>query len=517
MSRIVKLENPVVAERLFEGWNETVIWSALQSVMGEIYADDEENPTCAMVYLCDFAFFAGRPDEELAGFKPDSCRRDFVIMVPQNAEWEQMLEKCHKDKIKKVTRYAIKKEGFVFDKEKLKAATAGLPAKYEMKLIDEDVFYKCREESWSEAWTASFGDDYALFKERALGVVISEGEKLVAGASSYSVYNGGIEIEISTEPEYRRQGLAYAAASRLILECMERGLYPSWDAQNKFSVGLAEKLGYHFSHEYTAYENFKWRNLNSTLSEHAIPILEFDADRTAVIMAESFTKRILPDKAVMLFMKEDADEYVRKNKCELLCRFDSFPVDYEVYGTVHKGERIAIVKAPLGGPAAALLVEKLTAGGVKKIIATGCCGALVEDTEGDFFLPVAACRQEGTSYQYLPASKEVELDEAGICAIEKALEAAGLSGRRCRVWTTDALFRETKELVKARRSQGYSVVDMECASMAACARFKGIGFAQLLFTADTLADENRHDVRNEAVGVFGKALLLALDAAVEYR
>ncbi|MDD6328823.1 MAG: GNAT family N-acetyltransferase, partial [Lachnospiraceae bacterium] len=30
--------------------------------------------------------------------------------------------------------------------------------------------------------------------------------------------------------------------------------YPSWDAQNKWSVGLAEKLGYHFSHEYTAYE-----------------------------------------------------------------------------------------------------------------------------------------------------------------------------------------------------------------------------------------------------------------------
>ena len=52
----------------------------------------------------------------------------------------------------------------------------------------------------------------------------------------------------------KRKGLAYVCGSKLILECLERGLYPSWDAQNKWSVALAEKLGYHFSHEYTAYE-----------------------------------------------------------------------------------------------------------------------------------------------------------------------------------------------------------------------------------------------------------------------
>ena len=87
----------------------------------------------------------------------------------------------------------------------------------------------------------------------------------VAGASSYSAYrgtdrrdeagkNGGIEIEIDTREDYRRQGLASVCGARLILECLDRGLYPSWDAQNRWSVSLAEKLGYHFSHEYTAYE-----------------------------------------------------------------------------------------------------------------------------------------------------------------------------------------------------------------------------------------------------------------------
>ena len=52
----------------------------------------------------------------------------------------------------------------------------------------------------------------------------------------------------------RRRGFAYICGAKLILECLKRGLYPSWDAQNKWSVALAEKLGYHFDHAYQAFE-----------------------------------------------------------------------------------------------------------------------------------------------------------------------------------------------------------------------------------------------------------------------
>ncbi|MBO5076263.1 MAG: GNAT family N-acetyltransferase [Clostridia bacterium] len=34
---------------------------------------------------------------------------------------------------------------------------------------------------------------------------------------------------------------------------LKLGLYPSWDAANKMSVRLAEKLGYEFSREYVCY------------------------------------------------------------------------------------------------------------------------------------------------------------------------------------------------------------------------------------------------------------------------
>ena len=75
-------------------------------------------------------------------------------------------------------------------------------------------------------------------------MVILKNGIIVAGASSYTRYNEGIEIEVDTIESERRKHLATIACSALILNCLGEGLYPSWDAQNMNSVNLAEKLGY---------------------------------------------------------------------------------------------------------------------------------------------------------------------------------------------------------------------------------------------------------------------------------
>lgn len=157
------------------------------------------------------------------------------------------------EKCKKVLRYAIKKEKDVFDKHKLQKVVLQLPAEYELKLLEADEYVLCNNNRWANDLVSQF-KDYDTYKKLGLGVVILKDGELVAGASSYSRYNEGIEIEIDTREDYRRKGLAYVCGAKLILECLEKGLYPSWDAQNMWSVALAEKLGYHFSHEYMAYE-----------------------------------------------------------------------------------------------------------------------------------------------------------------------------------------------------------------------------------------------------------------------
>ncbi len=246
---IYKLENPAKAAKIFVGWEETILWSCLQGIMGEIYVDDVDNPAAAKAVLGDFAFFAGEPNEDLILQKVEKGQ----ILTPQNEAWARCIEKCLKGKIKPALRYAILKEGNVFDKEKLQQFAASLPQDYELKMIDEALYRKCLEEEWSADLVEQF-ETYEKFERYALGIVALKENEIVAGASSYSAYDKGIEIEVDTKEEHRRKGLATACAAQLILKCLEKGLYPSWDAANLWSVALAEKLGYHRGEAYMVYE-----------------------------------------------------------------------------------------------------------------------------------------------------------------------------------------------------------------------------------------------------------------------
>ena len=112
---------------------------------------------------------------------------------------------------------------------------------------------RCKEIEWCRDWVSQY-PNYEAYRKYGIGAIILEKNEPISGASSYSGYHGGIEIEIDTKEEYRRKGLAYISGAKLILECLKRGWYPSWDAQNRWSLSLAEKLGYEFAYEYLAYE-----------------------------------------------------------------------------------------------------------------------------------------------------------------------------------------------------------------------------------------------------------------------
>jgi GNAT superfamily N-acetyltransferase len=230
----------------FCGWNETLIWSCLQGCMGYAIADDEQNPSAAQIIVGDFCFFAGKPNETLVK------KASAPIIIPQNEEWGKLIENIWGNRVKKDLRYAIKKEPDVFDVEKLTRYAISRDQEYEVKLFDQQIYEQAINEDWSKDLCSQFAD-YQDYSNRGLGVAILHQGKLVAGASSYTVYRDGIEIEIDTKPEYRQIGLATACGAKLILECLNRGLYPSWDAHDLRSVALAEKLGYHLDKPYIIY------------------------------------------------------------------------------------------------------------------------------------------------------------------------------------------------------------------------------------------------------------------------
>ncbi len=231
---------------LFSGWEEALIWSCLHGCMGYAVADDERNPSAAQIVVGDFCFFAGRANAALVR------QAAAPILVPQNAAWEAAIEAVWPHRAERGLRYAIKKEPGIFDVCRLAAYAKSKEDAYRVGLIDRAVYEQAMREAWSRDLCAQFAD-FQDYDGRGLGVAALYRGKLVAGASSYVVYCGGIEIEIDTRPGFRRKGLATACGARLILECLNRGLYPSWDAHDLRSVALAEKLGYHLDKPYTVY------------------------------------------------------------------------------------------------------------------------------------------------------------------------------------------------------------------------------------------------------------------------
>ena len=244
---IFELEDTTKAEALFAGWDETLIWSCLQKVMGKVFVTDMDNPRSAMAFVGCFAFLGGEPDRELLLGKPDG----FVIMTPQDKRWSELIEACFPD-ARKVTRYAIRKDT-VFDRSRLAEMVSKLPEGYELKKIDIDIYDLCVQDPVTADFVSAFGSK-EKYLELGRGMVILKDGKIVSGASSYTRYKEGIEIEVDTVPSERRKGLATAVCASLILACLDEGLYPSWDAHDMNSVQLSKRFGYEFDHEYTAYE-----------------------------------------------------------------------------------------------------------------------------------------------------------------------------------------------------------------------------------------------------------------------
>lgn len=255
---IYQLGQTEKAAALFAGWQETMIWSCMQGVMGKIYVNSLTDPVSAMAILGDFCFLTGKPDKEMVLYPFGPADREILIMIPREDAWAGQIEACYGKRAKKTVRYATRKEPDIFEEEKLQRIVEGLPDGFSLKKIDQALFERCKELEWCRDLVRQY-EDYAVYCRRGLGVAILKDGEPVSGASSYSGYIGGIEVEIDTREDMRRNGLARICGAKLILECLRRGWYPSWDAQNTWSADLAEKLGYHLSGAYTAYE-VMWKN-----------------------------------------------------------------------------------------------------------------------------------------------------------------------------------------------------------------------------------------------------------------
>lgn len=216
---------------------------------------------------------------------------------------------------------------------------------------------------------------------------------------------------------------------------------------------------------------------------------EFDPDRKAVVNPEECISSVpgFPEICVFPFSKHIVQECLSRYGGEIIATLAFCSGRVPVYRMEIQGVELAMALPHVGGPTASSFIEEVRVMGGKYFVFFGAAGTLSKEIPlNSFILPTAAIRDEGLSYHYLPPSEEVELDPASVAACRKAMEELGLPFVEGKTWTTDAFYRETRTKMERRKKQGCVCVEMECASLAAVAKFRDVKFAQFFYVTDNL-------------------------------
>ena len=247
---------------------------------------------------------------------------------------------------------------------------------------------------------------------------------------------------------------------------------------------------------------------------------EFDLTKQAVINPEDIITPFadMPKVAVSCYSCVTFERMVEELDVEIIGRLSTANAVIPVYRTVYKNTPIALFMAGVGAPMSAGDLEEIYQMGVQKVVLFGSCGVLDQRIEDcSVIIPNCAVRDEGTSYHYAPASDEIRVNERYINDFVSLLEELQISYTIGKVWTTDAIYRETPDKVKRRKEQGCICVDMECSANAAVAAFRGKELLQFFYAADNL-DAEKWDARSlrntDKLDEKDRVAMLALEAAV---
>jgi purine-nucleoside phosphorylase len=152
-------------------------------------------------------------------------------------------------------------------------------------------------------------------------------------------------------------------------------------------------------------------------------------------------------------------------------------------------QEVSVTGPFVGAPYAVMLLETLIAWGARKIIFLGWCGAISENLEiGDIILPTSAVIDEGTSAHY--GQQDARISHAStslVSMIRQVLDQNQIDFQTGAIWTTDAVYRETRQLVERHQQDGTLAVEMELSALYSVARFRGVALAGILVVSDELS------------------------------
>ena len=209
-----------------------------------------------------------------------------------------------------------------------------------------------------------------------------------------------------------------------------------------------------------------------------------------------------------------------KERSELLLKLLEAPeknftfLDYEMHTGSLDGKRVTVGNGGRYAPDTAITTEILCGAGAESLIRVGSCGALQERIKiGDLVIVAGALRGDGTSRYYLAENFSTVAHADVLSALQRAADALHQPYHLGWIFTTDALFQETPELIEQLRIQNIFGIDMVTSTFLTIAQVRGKKAGAVLAVSDEclhgkfgFRDPSFLDAERKTVEVARKAL-----------
>ncbi len=194
---------------------------------------------------------------------------------------------------------------------------------------------------------------------------------------------------------------------------------------------------------------------------------------------------------------EDVGKYAivpgPKDRLEVLIKRLENPVrnfsfmEYMMYTGTFEGIKISAINGGRFSTDTSITTEVICNSGIRNIIRIGTAGSLDENIKvGDLFVVDEVIRGDGVTPYYVDKNFKTIADKKISDTLYEAGKGMGLNIHRGVAWTTDALLRETREIVEAKRKEGAKAVDMVSAAILTIAQTYNIKAGSILAVSDNV-------------------------------
>lgn len=220
-----------------------------------------------------------------------------------------------------------------------------------------------------------------------------------------------------------------------------------------------------------------------------------------LVMNNRFDNHLKPEWKIAILCFRD---YVG---CDVIIKaFNAKPIKgYKVFygidaGETHKqvfeaeidGNKICIItRLSWGGPQAAILVEELSHLGTEYIIGYGVAGSIDKVlNKGDQVIGIESLITDGTSRCYVDGRVALFCNEELLNLTRDEAKILNIGIKEVVVANVDALYRETKELIREYQSKGAQVVNLETSALFAASEVCHVKSIWVGFISDSLVSDN---------------------------